>query len=153
MNKKLSPSEHIESLVITLRARGARVTPARQLLLELLVHATEPLSAEKLQAALAKKKRVVSKTTVYRELEFLLGEGLVASIFMGDDTTRYEITSTEHHHHVICTSCRRVEDVETPGAEEALLPLERRLAKKINFAHITHALEFFGLCNSCARKA
>lgn len=141
-----------DHILTTLKARGERLTPARRLIIELFVRREAPLSADDIRAALAKKKTTVNKTTIYRELEFLLGAGFIRPVYLAGKSKYYELAlADEHHHHVVCRDCGRVEDVEVQGIEKLLAPLEKHLAKKIKFADVRHNLEFFGWCGKCHR--
>lgn len=135
-----------------IRAAGGRITSARQAILEILSQSSVPLSAEALSTLLAKRKLLVNKTTIYREIEFLLTQGLLRSVPVDANFKYYELVTDEHHHHVVCTKCSKFVDVETEGIEEYLEKLEKKLAKKINFKSVRHSLEFFGECANCKKK-
>lgn len=145
---------HITStpIITSLQAAGQRITPARAAIITILEKSVAPLSAEAIRAALAKRKLMVNKTTVYREIEFLLGRGFVRSVHLDDCAKYYELTTNSHHHHVVCTNCAKFVDVETGEIEEYLEKLEKKLAKKINFKSVRHSLEFFGECGNCQKK-
>lgn len=154
MRRRLSgefPSMKSDQILTTLRARGERLTPVRRLMIELFVQSEAPISAEDVRAALAEKKVTVNKTTVYREFEFLLTAGFIRPVYLNDQRKYYELAllDNEHHHHVVCRDCGRIEDIELGDIEKLLVPLEKRLAKKIKFADIRHSLEFFGWCGKC----
>lgn len=141
-----------DQILTTLKARGERLTRARRLIIELFVHRESPVSADDIRAALIKKKVTVNKTTVYRELDFLLTTGFIRPVYLAGKSKYYELALVgEHHHHVVCRDCGRVEDVELDGVEKLLAPLEKKLAKKIEFADVRHNLEFFGWCGKCRR--
>lgn len=139
------------SILFTLKARGQRLTVARRGLISILEKAGHPLSAELLWAALAKSGLAVSKTTVYREIEFLLKEDIIRSVHLDDYTKHYEL-AVLHHHHVVCMNCSKLVDVETEEIETYLEKLEKKFAKKINFKTVRHSLEFFGECGNCQKK-
>ena len=141
-----------QSILIKLQRAGDRITPARSAIVEILAQSIAPLSAESIRAALAKRKLPVNKTTVYREIEFLLSRGFVRSVHLDDCAKYYELVTDTHHHHVVCTNCAKFVDVETGEIEEYLEKLEKKLAKKINFKSVRHSLEFFGECLSCQKK-
>jgi len=126
-----------------LQASGSKITPRRLALLAILKKANKPLSVEELAKALSGR---MDRVTVYRALDALSAAGSVRRIDVGHAHAHYELTG-EHHHHLICKSCGRIEDVsECPGAN-----LEKRaLQTSKHFGRIEdHALEFFGLCNAC----
>ncbi len=140
-----------QTLITQLQDSGNRITPARGAIIDIFAKSSTPLTVELIRAALAKRKLPVNKTTVYREIEFLLGHGLIRVVRLDDSTKYYELISG-HHHHVVCTNCGRFEDVETTAIEAYLTTLEKKLTKKIAFNSIKHSLEFFGECSACQKK-
>ncbi|HWA52385.1 MAG TPA: transcriptional repressor [Patescibacteria group bacterium] len=111
----------------------------------------------KLQKLLAKSKSPISvpeileeidanKTTIYRELTSFIKDGLITEIEFGDGKKRYEWKDHGHHHHLICKTCGKIEDVKVD---------EKKLIKSItnkNFLIESHSLEFFGKCKNCITK-
>lgn len=125
--------------------KGYRLTKTRKGILDLLWKKHKPLSAIDIQSALKQRKNPVNKTTVYRELEFLVREKLAEEMVMNDGKRYYEVVS-EHHHHLICVQCKSIDDVVLENEferEEALI--ERDAGFKV----LNHSLEFFGLCEQC----
>lgn len=125
-----------------LRSAGLRATPQRLALLLALGNAKRPQTAEELHA-----KADADLVTIYRNLQSLAKAGVVHEVRFKDASVRYEL-SHGHHHHIVCTSCGFVEELESCDT----LPLDREtleISKK--FARINeHSLEFFGICRSCA---
>lgn len=139
----------IDDIIQILRRAGERITPVRQGMIRILVAASLPLSAQDMQDKLKKQGKRVNKTTVYRELEFLKKNNLIHEVEFGDRTTRYELSTRSHHHHSICVSCRRVQDVQL---DRELDNLNRKIEKQQGFKVSEHFLEFFGLCEKCLKK-
>ena len=109
-----------------------------------------PLSVFDLQKLLKAKKLAVNKTTVYRELNSLKKEGIILELQLKDNKRWYELASRDHHHHIICTECDRVEDFGECDLENLI---NKALKQAPDFAEITnHTVDFFGLCKSCAKK-
>lgn len=105
-----------------------------------------PRSAEQITAS---GKGAFDLTTAYRTLDALVEAGAARKIRLTDDRALYEL-ALDHHHHAICTSCGTIKDVS------ACLPagLHAKVRAAAGFGRVdTHALEFFGLCRPCARKA
>lgn len=126
----------------TLRSRGLRATPKRLLLLTKLQHAHTPLRAEELHAQL----RNIDLVTVYRNLQDFVRAGLAHEVRFKDASVRYELFHG-HHHHIVCTRCGTVEELD--GCDNVPLESEAIQASS-KFARIEeHALEFFGLCKGC----
>jgi Fe2+ or Zn2+ uptake regulation protein len=135
-------------LLVRLKDSGCRITRTRRAALEVLTGSRVLLSADDLRQALAGSGLKVNKTTVYRELSFLKGRGILHEIHFGDGTVRYRICPDTHHHHVICLNCKRAEAVALGGALEEL---EAEIGRSKGFRVLHHSLEFFGLCPDCCR--
>lgn len=96
------------------------------------------------EVSLLVSKIGVNKTTVYRQIEKLLSQGVIIEVELGDGKKRYELKSLEHHHHLLCKICGKLEDIELD--EKQLL---NEVAKKTKFKVESHNLEFFGRCIDC----
>ena len=130
-----------------LRVGGFRVTPGRIQLLALLQKADKPLSIQGI-LALWKKGNTPDQTTLYRTLTDFVDAGIVWQDDLGTGVAHFEYAPDRpHHHHIICTDCGAVEDIEPCAAES----LERTLTQTSKrFATIySHSLKFFGHCNKC----
>jgi len=84
-----------------------------------------------------------NKTTIYRELSGFLANKLVTEVDFGDGKKRYELFRN-HHHHIVCKKCGKIEDIEID--EKKLLT---KIKSRSNFLIENHSMEFFGLCNLC----
>jgi Fe2+ or Zn2+ uptake regulation protein len=134
-----------KQILADLKASGVRLTPIRQFMIDLLVTSGAPLSAPEILDTLHQKKITANKTTIYRELEFLVNKKIAEEVWLGSAPLRYEIKES-HHHHLVCVKCRRVTDIEF---ESHLTEQEKTIYKTKKFKVLNHALEFFGLCNKC----
>ena len=137
-----------DSVVTLLKERGHRITNARRVTLEIFADATSPITAAELIASLATRDLAVNKTTVYRELDFLMAEKIIREIDLLEGKKRYEfLHGDDHHHHMICLKCNSIGCV---SMENDLDELEAEIQKKQGFVVQHHTLEFFGLCRGCA---
>lgn len=130
------------------RGFSPRQTTARRLIAEALIRSRLPLTAAEALASV-RRKRPVHKTTVYRNLEAMVRTGVATAVTLNDGVVRYETTAKPHHHHLVCTGCRRVEDVAVD--ETTLGKVQRQLGRRTRFDIHSHSLEFFGLCYGCQR--
>ena len=128
-----------------LRGRGFRMTKARSAIVAFLARIDAPQSIPEILEALRKKGLLFNKTTVYRELAFLVKEGIAKEVRVSDEKRYYELVG-EHHHHTICVRCGDIRDVLF---QENLLHVERMLSERDGFRVLEHSLEFFGLCSGC----
>ncbi len=127
---------------------GWRVTPIRTGIMNILSSATRPLTAKEVMARL-RKEGGGDRATIYRDLALFLKNEIVRAITFGDDKKRYELTAKGHHHHLICQSCNKIEDVSFGKELEAE---EVKILKYKNFQILQHSLEFYGLCGKCRTK-
>jgi Fur family transcriptional regulator, ferric uptake regulator len=85
--------------------------------------------------------------TAYRTLSTFVEAGFVRQVELSAGKAFYEIASA-HHHHIVCGTCNRIEDVDV-CLPEALTAAVRKAS---GFALVQeHTLEFFGTCKRCAR--
>lgn len=129
-----------------LKSKGHRITKARSAIIKILVGIKSPLSVTDLNSKLRSGGVAVNKTTLYRELEFLLAEKIVKEINLGEDKKRYELAGSAHHHHLVCINCQSVVDIDLTND---LSKQEGIIRKTKGFKVINHSLEFFGLCKRC----
>lgn len=132
---------NVAEILSSLKSKGLRTSKTRQKMLNIFSSARGPIDANVLL-----NKLPVNKTTIYREITTLTQEGILTEIDFGDGRKRYELASLSHHHHLICTKCKTVEEysVETDLSAE-----EKRIQKQYAFTVQKHALEFFGICKRC----
>ena len=130
-----------------LRAYSYKATPGRVAILAVLEKNRRPLSVPDIHKELKSK---VDQVTIYRTLETFAESGIVRKIDLQHSHTHYEIVlGHDHHHHIVCKKCGKVEDIELYKIET----FEKDALKKSKlFSTIkNHSLEFFGICNACAK--
>src|SRR5215469_13326027 len=129
-----------------LRARGYRVTPQRQLVLE-AVTKLEHATPEEICAQVQQTARGVNISTVYRTLELLEQLGLVTHSHLGHGAPSYHLAAEAEHVHLVCRECGRITQAH-PGAVAALVnALEAEQEFETDIRHLT----VFGLCGDCRR--
>lgn len=138
------------SILARLKSSGYRLTEARTEIVRILLKATAPLAADEILTHLTARHLPVNKTTVYREIEFLMKQGVIEEVHFDDRKKRYELSGQEHHHHLICIQCKTVEDVALSAElAEAERRQEESLTLEKKFRVLSHCMEFFGLCAKC----
>lgn len=106
-----SPAELTELF----RERGLKVTPQRQCIFRLLHRNDLHPTAEAVYAAAAGEMPTISLKTVYSTLHDLAAMGELQQLDLGTGATRFD-PNLDAHHHLLCTSCGRVRDVEVDAA-------------------------------------
>jgi Fur family ferric uptake transcriptional regulator len=140
-----------------MRGEGRRMTPARHAVLDVLSERGEHLTAEEVFKAASRRCPNIGLATVYRTLELMTNLGMVSKFETGDDKARYEFaegpSAKGHHHHLVCTSCRKIVDYKDFIGEEMelLKKTEAGLARKYGFKINSHVMQFYGLCGDCAK--
>ncbi len=130
-----------------LRARGYRLTPQRQLVLEAvgeLGHGTP----EEILTAVRRTAAAVNISTVYRTLELLEELGLVHHTHLGHGAPTYSVVSDDDHVHLVCRDCEGVEEI--PGALVA--DVVERVAQERGFVVDVSHFALFGRCQSCRER-
>ena len=124
---------------------GIRKTPARTAIFSFLGNADRPVSIEEICANANVKKLSLDLVTVYRTIHSFVEKGVVRQIDFHEGKFRYELSNMPHHHHIVCTQCGSVQDVEDCLKESA----EDAIQKQTGYTITSHALEFFGVCKKC----
>ena len=122
------------------------ITNPRILVLEALLEIRNPITVEDLQSKLQGK---VAKSTLYRVLNDLKKINIINEFTSPDNNIVIELSLEDdpHHHHLFCSDCGEVLDVELSNNFEKLLTKEiKRVEKKFNFVIEDHRVEMFGTC-------
>ena len=134
-----------QAILENLSNSGFRISRVRKNLIEYLANCQKPHSVSELLSSFQHKIPTLNKTSLYRELTFLKGQGIVQEIEFGEGKKRYEINSL-HHHHIVCLKCDSIEDVAI-GSD--LSKHEKQIVQGRGFQIKFHTLEFFGECRTC----
>jgi Fur family transcriptional regulator, zinc uptake regulator len=130
--------------------RGTRLTPVRRRVLELILLADQPVRAYTLLAQLEHGRGKLGPPTVYRALEFLLGQKLIHKV---ETSNAFVACSDVEHSHmsqfVICEDCGATEEIRDDEIAENL----RRLGEGRGFAVERQVIEARGLCPACRNGA
>ena len=104
-------------------------------------------TVDDLVAAVRSSDPTTGLATVYRAVGALETAGTVARVGerLGSALFVY-CTAEDHHHHLVCTGCGRVEHAPCPIGEESLAP-----ARRNGFTVTGHEVTLFGLCPDCVR--
>jgi Fe2+ or Zn2+ uptake regulation protein len=148
----LPTGDNLHELVeIRLRRVDQRYTSGRRAIVELLGSFGHPMSISDIGVELPD----VPRSSAYRHLVDLQSAGVVRRIAAGDEFARFELAEdlTEHHHHLLCSSCGRVIDVTpTPAFERTVSEMVHQLSDQQDFQATSHALDVIGHCSDCQRE-
>ena len=133
-----------ETWTRTLREKGYRLTPQRQLVLE-AVAAIRHGTPEEIFAEVRRRAEGVNISTVYRTLELLEELGLVTHTHLGHGAPAYHAPVERQHLHLVCESCGGVTEAELDVADS----LVGRLDEEHGFATDLQHFAIYGRCATC----
>jgi len=126
-----------------LRSAGLKVTLPRLKILEMLENSpTRHLSAEDIYRRLMDGGEDIGLATVYRVLTQFETAGLVTRHHFEGGHAVFELERGQHHDHLVCMNCGRVEEFE----DEMIEKRQRDRAKELGFKMTEHSLIIYGEC-------
>ena len=142
-----APAEQVALAVSLCDARGAQLTKLRRQILELLWESGRPTGAyELIEALKLRASRPVGPPTVYRALDFLISQGLVAKI---ESRNAYVPCAHPERRHdclfFICSNCGASFEMENPQLEGLI----SENAALIGFRPTRRVVEIVGVCATC----
>lgn len=137
---------HPAEITRKLSEKGYRMTPQRLMIVSAIEDSDAHISAEEIYVQVVAKYPHVNISTVYRTLELLKELGLVTETDLGEGRLRYHPAGKGHHHHLVCTGCGAVIDLD----ESLLASLEGRLLKEYKFSADLKHLAIRGRCARCS---
>lgn len=130
--------------------RGARLTPLRRKVLELIWNSHQPVGAYAILDHLREGDRGAAPPTVYRALDFLMEQGLIHKLeslnaFIGCDHPEDRHVSQ----FLICTKCGSAVEIQDAGISNAV----KKSAGAAGFTVSRLTIELQGLCPTCGKAA
>ena len=125
-----------------------RATIQRALVLKTVNELHGHATADQIFERVSQEHPSISRSTVYRNLNFLASDGKILKIRVPDAADFYESKNMPHYH-VRCIKCQRLFDVDL----DFMTGLENQIKDKHGFDIIDHELTFSGICPDCKRQA
>jgi Fur family ferric uptake transcriptional regulator len=139
---RLTPAKLRERLA----AGGQRITPQRVLVAEVLAAARRQLTAEELWHRVRRRSPRLGRATVFRTVETLVDAGVARRFELDNHVYGYAACEPGHHHHLACSQCGRVEEID----ERYVEPVAMRVEADTGFVIDDARLDFYGRCAACA---
>jgi Fur family ferric uptake transcriptional regulator len=131
-----------------LREAGERVTRQRLLVADALTAIGRQVTAQDLYDRLRRRDPSIGRATVFRTHEALVSAGVARRLEQDGHVYGYVACRPEHHHHLACDRCGRVEEI----GEGYIRPVAERVAADLGFRIDDARLDFYGLCAACAAE-
>jgi Fur family ferric uptake transcriptional regulator len=138
-------SHHTWNYQDALRRAGYRVTPQRELIMDLVCAADGRLTAQELCEAARSRSPGLNPATVYRNLRFLTERHLLRAVER-EGGTRYELAGPQaSHHHLVCRRCGRELEIDEHATDDFFAHIERTYGFRVDEDHLL----LRGACDAC----
>ncbi|MCG2621496.1 transcriptional repressor [Arthrobacter sp. I2-34] len=127
-----------------LHDHGRRVTRQRLAVLDAVEHAPHAV-AEDVVSAVRAELPGITVQSVYVVLSDLTDSGLLRRIEVPRNPARYETRVGDNHHHMVCRSCGRIDDVDCAVGAAPCLTAAGDHGFTIDEAEVT----YWGTCPDC----
>lgn len=91
--------------------------------------------------------KTIAKTTIYRNIEYLLNTKEIARFRINDDSYSYMLNN-KHEHFLHCNECGKILPIDDCPIDS----LEEKIAKETGFEILNHSIELNGYCKECKKK-
>ena len=135
-----------DTLTALYRRHGLKVTRQRQCIFRILYANPSHSTAEAIYVLARKRMPTISLKTVYETLHSLASLGEIQQIDVGTGSTRFD-PDVHHHHHLVCSKCGRIENIDLDPGFLALTAAERH-----GFMLSHTEVIFRGLCPDCVSQ-
>ncbi len=137
-----------ETFLDTLRGKGYRITPQREMIVRAIAHSGCHMTAEEVLAEVQQHTRAINLATIYRNLDLLVAEGLATRIDIGKNQVVYATLNHGPHIHLVCRNCGQVIDADP----QLLAPIAEQVQREHAFAADLNHIAIYGLCESCQQR-
>jgi Fur family peroxide stress response transcriptional regulator len=127
------------------KEQGLAFTFQRQVIYEAVVDSHGHPTPELIYEQVRQRIPSISLGTVYKNLKTFLDSGVFKEVTLHHGSLRLESNMTPHHH-LVCSSCKAIFDIEESAVERVQLPKSRLPA---GFSIKECRVEFVGVCKSC----
>lgn len=104
------------------------------------------VGAQEIHRELRSLGEPIGLASVYRVLDVLAEKRLVQRLDLGDGLTRFEaVRDADHHHHIVCDDCGKIEVF----ADERLESVLRDVERSSGYAVAAHDIVLRGACSAC----
>lgn len=126
---------------------GARLSAQRAMIAESVLALPGAFTAEDLHREVASRAPGIGLATVYRAIAVMQDAGTLTVVGHRENSALLAACDrSDHHHHLVCTSCASVVGVECPLGDRAVAAGGGHLVTR-------HEITLYGLCAACRARA
>ncbi|MCR9141537.1 MAG: transcriptional repressor [bacterium] len=137
-----------------LKKKGLKITSQRLLVAEKVFSMESHFTVDALAEALKDRRGEISRATIYRIVSVMVEAGQLTEHNFGQNAKYYEhIPGQDHHDHILCLDCGRIDEFVNDAIEE----MQLKIAGEHGYDLADHSLNLYGKCvelrttGSCAR--
>ncbi|MFZ2450278.1 MAG: ferric iron uptake transcriptional regulator [Methylovulum miyakonense] len=132
-----------------LRSAGLKVTLPRVKILQILEKQINErhLTAEKVYKILLSENEEIGLATVYRVLTQFEAAGLVTRHHFEGGNSVFELSTADHHDHIMCMKCGKVDEF----SDDVIEARQKEIADKLGYELTDHGLYLYGFCPQCRK--
>lgn len=134
-----------DRILEALEERGYRSTEPRRALAAVIGSQERHFTAEILRRQLPPKH---GRATIYRTLKILVEAGVLCRVLLEDGDLHYQLSHSDHHHHLLCVHCGASQDLVDFDIEDVL----QTTSASHGFELSGHWLELYGRCRNCIQQ-
>jgi Fur family peroxide stress response transcriptional regulator len=127
------------------KEQGLAFTFQRQVIYEAVVDSREHPTPELIYEQVRQRIPSISLGTIYKNVKTFLDSGVLKEVTLHHGSLRLESNMTPHHH-LVCSSCKAILDIDESAVEPVRLPKTKLPA---GFSIQQCRVEFVGVCKSC----
>jgi len=136
---------HVEEFRRRFREAGLSLTHQREILFRAVLELRNHPSPEAIYERVRREIPSISLGTVYKNIKTFLDTGILREVSPHHGTLRLE-ANLHAHHHLVCTRCKAIVDVD----ETAVEPVKLTRKPPKGFHVERYSVEFYGVCPACA---
>ncbi len=138
-----------DPLIEALDRAGHRLTEPRRTVAALIAARDGHFTAQELLDDARARRLDIGRATVFRALDLFTELAVLERLDLPTGEHAYVSCEPVHHHHLVCSGCGRVTDVDDAGLSGAVAAVERTTGWQVD----THRLELYGRCPRCRAAA
>ena len=128
-----------------LEGAGYQVTEARRAVAQLIAAREGHFTAADLIEDARARRLGIGRATIFRALELFSELNVLERLEMPGGEHAYVPCEPAHHHHIVCSMCGRVTEVDDTGLMDAVEEIQGRTGWQVE----SHRLELYGRCPRC----
>ena len=135
-----------EPLVAALDQAGYRLTEPRRAVAEMIAAREGHFTAADLLDDAKARRLGIGRATIFRALDLFTELNVLERLDLPTGEHAYvPCEPAHHHHHIVCSTCGRVTEVDDDGLAGAVEEIQRRTGWQVE----SHRLELYGRCPRC----